>query len=221
MSDTNKEAIKIDESIVGYSIKDDSDKEKPVEMHEALSRPDVLSGKTYKIKPPSTVSEHAIYITINDMVLNEGTEHEEVRPFEVFINCLDVSNLQWIIALTRVISAVFRKGGQIDFLAKELKAIFDPKGGYWNKGKYVTSLVAEIGMVIEQHMLELNVIKRKELTEAEKKLIEEKAALIEHETIDEDGYPTSAVKCKACGERAVVVLDNCATCLACADSKCG
>jgi hypothetical protein len=96
-----------------------------VQMHEAFLRPDRLVGSTYKVKTP--LSEHAMYITINDVILNEGTEHESRRPFEVFINSKNMEHFQWVVALTRLISAIFRKGGDATFLVEELKAVFDPK----------------------------------------------------------------------------------------------
>ena len=120
-------------------------------MHEKLERPEVLIGSTYKIKTP--VSDHAMYVTINDIVLNEGTQHEQRRPFEIFINSKNLDHFQWIVALTRIISAVFRKGGDVTFLVDELKAVFDPRGGYWQPGgKFMPSIIAELGYVIERHL---------------------------------------------------------------------
>src|SRR5438046_6756792 len=101
-------------------------------MHERLERPEVLVGSTYKIKTP--ISDHAMYVTINDIVLNEGTEYEQRRPFEVFINSKNLDHFQWIVALTRIISAVFRKGGGVTFLADGVKAAFDPRGGSCEPG---------------------------------------------------------------------------------------
>ena len=98
-----------------------------IRMHEKLERPDLLIGSTYKVKTP--VSDHAMYITINDILLNEGTPYEQRRPFEIFINSKNLDHFQWIVALTRIISAVFRKGGDVTFLVEELKAVFDPRGG--------------------------------------------------------------------------------------------
>ena len=103
-----------------------------IQMHETLERPQKLIGSTYKLKTPDHVSAHAMYITINDIVLNEGTEHEMRRPFEVFINSKNLEHYQWIVALTLIMSAVFRKGGDITFLVDELRSVFDPRGGYWN-----------------------------------------------------------------------------------------
>ena len=105
---------------------------KVVRMTEEVQRPDVLIGSTYKIKTP--VSDHAMYVTINDIILNEGTAHEQRRPFEVFINTKNLDHFLWIVALTRIISAVFRKGGDVTFMVDELKAVFDPRGGYWQPG---------------------------------------------------------------------------------------
>src|SRR5215471_4785779 len=105
---------------------------KVIRMHEKLERPEMLIGSTYKIKTP--ISDHAMYVTINDIVLNEGTEYEQRRPFEIFINSKNLDHFQWIVALTRIISAVFRKGGDVTFLVEELKAVFDPRGGYWQPG---------------------------------------------------------------------------------------
>jgi hypothetical protein len=130
-----------------------------VHMHETVLRPERLMGTTYKLKTPEHVSEHSLFITINDIILNEGTVHETRRPFEIFINSKSLEHYQWIVALTRIISAVFRKGGDVTFLVEELRSVFDPKGGYWNKGKYVPSLIAEIGNVIETHLTEIGMLK--------------------------------------------------------------
>jgi hypothetical protein len=132
---------------------------KVLRIHEKLERPDVLIGSTYKIKTP--VSDHAMYLTINDIVMNEGTEYEHRRPFEIFINSKNLDHFQWIVALTRVISAVFRKGGEVAFLTEELKAVFDPRGGYWQPGgKFMPSLVAEIGHVIERHLQSIGLMQK-------------------------------------------------------------
>ena len=136
-------AIKIDQKIIAYEVKKDEIKpaeSNVVHMHEKLERPETLIGSTYKIKTPLT--EHALYVTINDIVLNQGTEHEKRRPFEIFINSKSMDHFQWIVALTRIISAVFRKGGDATFLVEELRSVFDPRGGYFKKGKYTPSLVS-------------------------------------------------------------------------------
>ena len=158
---------KISQDIIGYEVvkKDNqADVEKPVEaveeksniiqMHESLQRPEMLLGSTYKIKTP--LSEHSLYITINDILLNQDTDHEQRRPFEVFINSKNMDHFQWIVALTRIMSAVFRKGGDITFLVEELRSVFDPSGGYFKKGgKFMPSLVAEIGDVVELSLIHI------------------------------------------------------------------
>ena len=128
---------KIDKKIVGFQVKTEEEKQQEIEsnivqMHEKVSRPEQLEGATYKIKTP--LSDHALYLTINDIILNPGTDHELRRPFEIFINSKNMDHFQWIVALTRVISAVFRKGGDCTFLVEELKAVFDPLG-ILNPGK--------------------------------------------------------------------------------------
>ena len=137
---------------------------KVIWMHEKLERPEMLIGSTYKIKTP--VSDHAMYVTINDIVLNEGTEHEQRRPFEIFINSKNLDHFQWIVALTRIISAVFRKGGDVTFLVEELKAVFDPRGGYWQPGgKFMPSIIAELGHVIEKHLQMIGLLRDPEMDE--------------------------------------------------------
>lgn len=198
---------------------------KVVQMHEKLERPEMLLGSTYKLKTP--LSEHALYVTINDVVLNPGTEHELRRPFEIFINSKNMDHFQWIVALTRIVSAVFRKGGDVTFLVEELRSVFDPRGGYFKKGgKYMPSLVAEIGDAIESHMRMIGLIKDK-LDEHQQRHVQEKRA--EFEALTDAGtvgeaegnFPATATLCGKCHTKAVVVMDNCLTCLNCGDSKCG
>jgi hypothetical protein len=194
-------------------------------MHEKLERPDVLIGSTYKIKTP--VSDHAMYVTINDMILNEGTEHEHRRPFEIFVNSKNLDHYQWIVALTRIISAVFRKGGDVTFLVDELKAVFDPRGGYWQPGgKFMPSIIAELGHVIEKHLQTIGLIARPVLDEHRQKLIEEKRAEFEARNKQTDAFarghfPEGAQLCNKCSTVAAVMMDGCMTCLNCGESKCG
>jgi len=236
-------SIQIKKKIVGFSVVKDEETpdvaneatiEKPIErelekMHEKVARPEMLLGSTYKLKTP--LSEHSLYVTVNDMVLNQGTEHEIRRPFEVFINSKNMDHFQWIVALTRIISAVFRKGGDVTFLVEELKAVFDPRGGYFKKGgKYMPSLVAEIGDVIEQHMKMIGLIESDELDEHQKKFIADKKAEIEGKATKaaienepaggETGFPANAELCKKCSTKAMIKMDGCLTCLNCGDSKC-
>ncbi|HEX4975778.1 MAG TPA: NrdJb [Pseudomonadales bacterium] len=232
--------IKIKKPIVGYEVvKDDKKEEKPVvevaqiteqdnaivHMHEKVERPEVLLGSTYKIKTP--LSEHAVYLTINDIVLNPGSEHEIRRPFEIFINSKNMDHFQWVVALTRVISAVFRKGGDSTFLVEELKAVFDPQGGYFKKGGvYMPSLVAEMGCAIESHMKMIGMIPSAQLDEHQRQLIEAKRAEYDARNNSvaaaggETQFPASASLCKKCSTKAVIMMDGCLTCLNCGDSKC-
>ncbi len=204
-----------------------------IQMHEKLERPNKLIGSTYKLKTPDHVSAHAMYITINDIILNEGTENELRRPFEVFINSKNLEHYQWIVALTLIMSAVFRKGGDITFLVDELRSVFDPRGGYWNKGKYMPSIIAEIGEVIESHLIDIGMLKGKEPSAEQLKLIDEKkaeyrakhAASTQADQSDaantEDPWMASATLCGKCSTKAVVMMDGCQTCMNCGDSKCG
>ncbi len=192
------------------------------EVHENMPRPEYLLGATYKIKPP--MSDHALYITINDILLNEGTEHEQRHPYEVFINSKNMDHFQWVVALTRVISAVFRKGGDVTFLVDELKAVFDPKGGYFKKGGFMPSLVAEIGFAIESHLQTIGLLDKPELSSAQQALIAEKKAAYAQANQSEqtdNAFPETASWCNKCNQKAMVRLDGCDTCLNCGDSKCG
>lgn len=242
-------ARKIDKKIVGYHVAKPEDKAPPkprveegtegkvIRMHEKLERPDMLIGATYKIKPP--VAEHAMYVTINDILLNAGTKHEARRPFEIFINSKNLDHYQWIVALTRIMSAVFRKGGDVTFLVEEMKAVFDPKGGYFKAGGvYMPSIVAEIGAVVEDHLKMIGMLLDPEMSAEQRKLIAEKRAAFEAElkknaelspdlgSLGEEqssspAFPPGATLCSKCHTAAVVILDNCATCLNCGYSKCG
>ena len=238
--------IKIDKKITGYNVVTEEDKAKAeqaaaeatkqaaaptkaevYQMGEPLSRPEKLVGNTYKVKTP--VTEHALYITINDIVINEDTPQEHRRPFEIFINSKNMEHFQWIVALTRVMSAVFRKGGDVTFLVEELHSVFDPNGGYFKKGgKYIPSLVAEIGEVVEQHLHEIGMLKKPGLDEHQKKLIEEKKAEFMEkqykaagEQTTAEGFPPGAQLCKKCNTKAAIIMDGCLTCLNCGESKCG
>ncbi|BEE16354.1 ribonucleotide reductase system [Aeromonas enteropelogenes] len=224
---------KIDKKIVAYKVhtrdepqEDLASQDDVVHMHETVLRPERLMGTTYKLKTPEHVSEHSLFITINDIILNEGTVHETRRPFEIFINSKSLEHYQWIVALTRIISAVFRKGGDVTFLVEELRSVFDPKGGYWNKGKYVPSLIAEIGNVIETHLTEIGMLKAPGLDEHQQAFLAEKQAELQAEQNEEaqsagNGFPANAALCYKCHTKALVLKDGCMTCLNCGDSKCG
>ena len=240
-------AIKVDKKIVKYRVKKLDEKpaaaaapsgvveqlfkdknghsSKVVRMTEEVQRPEVLIGSTYKIKTP--VSDHAMYVTINDIILNEDTPYEQRRPFEIFINSKNLDHFQWIVALTRIISAVFRKGGDVTFLVDELKAVFDPRGGYWQAGgKFMPSIIAELGYVIEKHLQTIGLLKKQELDEHAQKIIaEKKAEFVERskqtDAFSKSHFPEGAQLCAKCSTAAVVMMDGCMTCLNCGDSKCG
>jgi hypothetical protein len=250
--------IRIDKKIVDYAVQDKKKEEEAkaaektegrkekaeiIRMHEKLERPEgmeCLEGATYKIRTP--LDDHALYVTINDIVLNQGTEHEQRRPFEIFINSKNMDHFQWIVALTRVMSAVFRKGGDVTFLAEELQAVFDPKGGYFKPGgRFVPSIVADIGAVVENHLKRIGMIEPDELSEQQQLILEQKRAEAEAREQkqadaeatppktgnasagqgEESSYPASATLCHKCNTKAMVLLDGCQTCLACGYSKCG
>lgn len=225
------EKIKIERKIVGYSVGKDkpadsniqNDKENVIRMHEKIERPDTLVGSTYKVKTPA--SDHAMYVTINDIVLNEGTAHEKRRPFEIFINSKNLDHYQWIVALTRIMSAVFRKGGDVTFLVEELESVFDPSGGYYKKGgKYIPSLVAELGHVVETHLENIGMLKSSEPDQHQKKLIDEKKDEYlkkNQNSLDASGFPKDAQLCAKCQTKAAILMDGCLTCLNCGESKCG
>ena len=232
--------IKIEKQIVGYAVNQPAeeketkrefkregggDRAEVIRMHEKLERPEMLVGSTYKVKTP--ISDHAMYVTVNDIILNEGTEHEKRRPFEIFINSKNLDHYQWIVALTRIISAVFRKGGDVTFLVEELKAVFDPRGGYWQSGgRYMPSIIAELGHIVEKHLIMIGMMASPELDEGQKKLIAEKRAEYQEARKQTDAfstsdYPEGAQLCAKCNTTAVIMMDGCMTCLSCGDSKCG
>lgn len=200
--------IKIDQKIVGYSVIDAKAEPKPEEkkskMSELRIRPETLRGTTYKIKTP--LSEHALYVTIND---HDG------KPFELFVNSKAMEHFQWIVAFTRLVSAVFRQGGEVSFLVEELRSVFDPKGGYFKRGgKYMPSLVAEIGDVIESHLKSCGaIVEDDSLAMAARKMIAEKEE-------KSSAFPKEATLCGKCQTVAAIVMDGCLTCLNCGDSKC-
>jgi hypothetical protein len=223
------EKIEIKSKIIGYSVSQDQkvaplitdSKENVIRMHEKIERPDILIGSTYKIKTPS--SDHAMYITINDIVLNEGTEHEKRRPFEIFINSKNLDHYQWIVALTRIMSAVFRKGGDVNFLVEELKAVFDPKGGYWQAGgTFMPSIIAELGHIIEKHLTSIGLLERV-LTPAEQELIDSKKRELKasQNNAEAESIIPNAKMCDKCSSVSSVMMDGCLTCLTCGYSKCG
>ena len=176
-----------------------------VYMTKPLDRPDALLGRTYKIK--WLESDHAFYITVND-IEKDGRR----RPFEIFINSKNMEAYAWALALTRMISAVFRRGGDVSFVVDELKAIFDPRGGQWMGGRYVPSLLAAIGEIIERHMIEIGFLGLRASHSVT-------APISLAEKLPRDGTPANF--CPRCGEASFVKLEGCDSCLSCGYSKCG
>ena len=215
-------SIKIEKKIVSYSVVDKTDEQKDekkeipaevVQIGEPLARPDKITGSTYKVKTP--VTEHALYITINDVIMNEGTDQEHRRPFEIFVNSKNMEHFQWIVGLTRVMSAVFRKGGDLTFLIEELESVFDPNGGYYKKGgKYVPSLVAELGQVLEEHLKNIGMLKVTEPEAHQQQLIDDKKAEYikkNPDKLDDSGFPKDAQLCNKCQTKAAIMMDGCLT----------
>jgi ribonucleoside-diphosphate reductase alpha chain len=179
-----------------------------VYMTQPLDRPGVLPGSTYKVRWPE--SDHAIYITINDVI-----QDSRRRPFEVFINSKNMEHYAWTVALTRMISAVFRRGGDVSFVVEELKAVFDPRGGYWIDGEYVPSLLAAIGDVIEKHLISIGFIANPDDTE-------EQAVELRKAAVMESGPGDARMRsCPRCSQPSLMRLEGCDTCTSCGFSKCG
>jgi ribonucleoside-diphosphate reductase alpha chain len=175
-----------------------------VYLSDPLDRPAALEGQTYKVKWPG--SEHALYITINDIVI---AGHR--RPFEVFINSKNMEHFAWTVALTRMISAVFRRGGDISFVVEELKAVFDPRGGAWMEGRYIPSILAAIGGVIERHLIDIGFIAGEGLGLK----TDPKAEVIAV------GEAPRGKACPSCGSYDLRMVEGCLTCGSCGHSKCG
>ena len=174
-----------------------------VYISEPLSRPEALEGQTYKVKWPD--SEHAIYITVNDLLLNGHR-----RPFEVFINSKNMEHFAWTVALTRMISAVFRRGGDVSFVVEELKAVFDPRGGAWVDGKYIPSILAAIGGVIEHHMISTGFI----AGEGMGLKVDPQAEVV-------NLTQSRGASCSSCGQFDLRMVEGCMTCGSCGYSRCG
>ena len=178
-----------------------------VYMTQPLDRPNALPGRTYKLRWPE--SDHAIYITLNDIV--QDNRH---RPFEIFINSKNMEHYAWTLALTRMISAVFRRGGDVSFVVEELKAVFDPRGGAWLGGKYVPSLLAAIGEVIERHMIDIGFLSDPGA------LSTEMGAAKQVVNLPDGQAATPPRQCPKCGAAALIHQEGCDLCTACGHSKC-
>ena len=197
--------------------RDELDAGAVVYMTQPLDRPGALPGQTYKINWPE--SDHSIYITVND-IIQDGRR----RPFEVFINSKNVDHFAWTVALTRMISAVFRRGGDVSFVVDELKAVFDPRGGYWVEGRYIPSLLAAIGEIIERHMIAIGFIANPNVSpDTEEALIALPAGgQAQGGGSDAGGDDTPRLRgCPKCGTPGLIRQEGCETCVSCGYSKCG
>ncbi len=182
-----------------------------------LARPETLPGLTYKLRWPE--SDHAIYITVNDIMAEDERGRGQRRPFEVFINSKNMEHYAWTVALTRMISAVFRRGGDVGFVVEELKAVFDPRGGQWMNGRYVPSLLAAIGDIIEQHMIEIEFLPQ---TTARTKRGDDGKIVSLKEAAQKEGNARDRRfrACPKCGTYALLSQEGCDSCTSCGYSKC-
>ena len=197
-------------SVLSVASEEKSKSEKEIDgeviyMSEPLERPNTLDGNTYKLRWPD--SEHAIYVTINDIIVND-----QRRPFEVFINSKNMEHFAWTVGLTRMISAVFRRGGDVSFVVDELKAVFDPRGGAWVNGKYIPSILAAIGGVLEEHMVKIGFI-----INSDEMLSYQKDDLSKVEKLKR----LKQKSCTSCGQFDLQMIGGCMTCRSCGYSKCG
>ena len=238
---------KINGKIVGYAIKNKEDnvenrddaykayEAKIIELEHELERlrelellsvapEQVLFGRRYHI-PPSASYAHSFFVNINDVVSQDGL----IRPFEIFIYTQSQESMQWINALARTISAIFRRERNLDFIGQELKSIFDPRGGYYRKGgSYKPSIVSEIGEKILEHIENIKrdnanrVFNDEEMVNYDFPVNNDVPSDIQAEEVGlEDENLKNASFCSKCNAKAVVILDKCPTCLECGDSKCG
>ena len=208
MADTDQVPLKIDTRIKSVRlIQEESPHPKAANPEEALApvkRPDVLDGKTYKLKSPLT-QDHALYVTINDYKEPDGS----IRLFEIFINSKNMAHFQWVVALTLVITVVFRTTRNVHFLIHELKSVFDPNGGYLRQTGYVPSLVAEIGGIIERHMIDRGMIDKDEhglMRQINQTL-----------TTQQEKHD----QCPKCFAPTLVHESGCMRCLSCGFERCG
>jgi ribonucleoside-diphosphate reductase alpha chain len=186
--------------VTGSVLSVDDPEQKIVPLDQLAPRADVLPGQTYKLKMGN---EHALYVTIND--IEEGGQR---RPYEIFVNSKNMEHYAWTVALTRMISAVFRRAGDVSFVVEELKAVFDPRGGHWHRGKYVPSVVAGIGGIVEQHMHNLGLIDQEIARPPE----------VESKSVSVSDLHS---QCPQCGQLSVVKREGCEQCLECSYNKCG
>jgi ribonucleoside-diphosphate reductase alpha chain len=227
-SKSDEPELPLENPVVTEMPQDLGDSGPVTQLFQPLDRPDDLQGKTYKLRWPET--DHAIYITMNDIIDDQG----RIRPFEIFINSKNTEHYAWTVALTRMISAVFRRGGDVSFVIEELKAVFDPRGGQWMNGQYIPSLLAAIGEVIEQHMLFTGFLKETgeiaPINETKKLNVASlgsggslrKDTVLVKDPLSVDKIRKAAFRqCPKCGQPSLVSEEGCDNCRSCSYSKCG
>ncbi len=221
--------VKIDSPIAYSEVVTADSKVQAPHVWTPFARPAEVDGTTYKVQPP--IYEEALYVTINNITLDNGS----LRPIELFVNSKNMQSFQWITGMTRLISALFRQPTDFTFIIEELKQVFDPHGGFFvpgSKGQQCPSVVAYLGIIIEQHCMKIGAMKKPELTIAQKEFVAAKRKEYEgkNEPDNEEdtkivgdvkGFPESAEVCGKCHHKAVIRLDNCKTCLSCSHSHCG
>ena len=230
-------AVKIGHKITSFAVVSEEDKAKQkaatasvvkeVEfVSERMERPDRLSGETFKVKPNYFDREYkAYYVTINYITLNKGEPTEMVRPFEVFIRGGETEHSEWVTTATRLLTSMFRKGGEYEFMLDELKEVTDTKGGYnLGKGRRANSVIAHIAFVIEDYLKEIGAIKTEQVSESQLQYLESKKEEYVKgtgESVDkESGFPENSQVCASCHTKAAILMDGCLTCLSCGHSKC-
>ena len=220
----NEPELPLEKPTMSATPADQGDAGPVTHLYQPLDRPEELKGATYKVRWPE--SDHAMYITMSDIIDDSG----RIRPFEIFINSKNMEHYAWTVALTRMISAVFRRGGDVSFVVEELKAVFDPRGGHWMGGRYIPSLLAAIGEVIEKHMITVGFLKsagslNEDQPEAQVMSMSGSLAL-EEGPATSSGVPSSREgqrlrQCPKCGQASLIKQEGCDSCISCDYSKCG
>ena len=225
-SEKEMAVIEINSPITGYKVNQQVKDEKEIEvleyevMGEHIQNPDQLSSTRYKIKPRGTDIKENYYVIISDITLNEGKDKESHHPFEIFITSKDTTHLQWINALTLLISAVFRKGGDITFLANELQQVIDPRGGWFGptpqgNTKFIPSMVSAIGNILQSHFETLGILETKKNNP-----VTEISELKKSDPTEDNSANSNLSYCPSCNEKALKKEGGCEDCLSCTFSRC-
>jgi ribonucleoside-diphosphate reductase alpha chain len=199
-----KAALKVaGESIALEVARHMADNPPPLPMAvEVMERPRILQGRTYKLKWPQTGDNW--YITIT---------HRGGVPFEVFITTKVAAHAEWVQALSILLTAVLRRGGDVKFLITELQGIHSASGGQYitEQRKFRHSQVAAIGGVIEE---EFRVLGMFGTTEPEPEV---QKAVPPGVTFGQIGEPGC---CPECGARPLVHQEGCEKCQICSYTRC-